>query len=158
MKKNSEIIIVLIAIASYILSTVITGKYLIDYIPKYIFVEFPNPDDYRGSFLPRSVGLTLALILFVVGNFIVNFLSKDQGINIIKFVKKNEKNKKNILFLPLFLMIGLPLIFLFCDFVDVSIGITFNEILPLKSEKLVPFGFLGVLLTYFVIMFFIDRK
>ena len=157
MKKNSEIIIVLIAIASYILSIVITGKYLIDYIPKYIFVEFPNPDNYRGSFLPRSVGLTLALILFVVGNFIVNFLSKDQGINIIKFVK-NEKNKKNILFLPLFVMIGLPLIFLFCDFVDVSIGITFNEILPLKSEKLVPFGFLGVLLTYFVIMFFVDRK
>ena len=157
MKKNSEIIIVLIAIVSYILSIVITGKYLIDYIPKYIFVEFPNPDDYRGSFLPRSVGLTLALILFVVGNFIVNFLSKDQGINIIKFFK-NEKNKKFILFLPLFVMIGLPLIFLFCDFVDVSIGITFNEILPLKSEKLVPFGFLGVLLTYFVIMFFVDRK
>ena len=157
MKKNSEIIIVLIAIVSYILSIVITGKYLIDYIPKYIFVEFPNPDDYRGSFLPRSVGLTLALILFLVGNFIVNFLSKDQGINIIKFFK-NEKNKKFILFLPLFVMIGLPLIFLFCDFVDVSIGITFNEILPLKSEKLVPFGFLGVLLTYFVTMFFVDRK
>ena len=157
MKKNSEIIIVLIAIVSYILSIVITGKYLIDYIPKYIFVEFPNPDDYRGSFLPRSFGLTLALILFLVGNFIVNFLSKDQGINIIKFFK-NEKNKKFILFLPLFVMIGLPLIFLFCDFVDVSIGITFNEILPLKSEKLVPFGFLGVFLTYFVIMFFVDRK
>ena len=157
MKKNSEIIIVLIAIASYILSTVITGKYLIDYIPKYIFVEFPNPEDYRGSFLPRSVGLTLALILFVVGNFIVNFLNKDQGINIIKFIK-NEKNKKNILILPLFLVIGLPLILLFCDFVDVSIGITFNEILPFKSEKLVPFGFLGVFLTYFVIMFFVDRK
>ena len=157
MKKNSEIIIVLIAIASYILSTVITGKYLVDYIPKYIFVEFPNPEDYRGSFLPRSVGLTLALILFVVGNLIVNFLNKDQGINIIKFIK-NKKNKKSILFLPLFLMIGLPLIFLFCDFVDVSIGITFNEILPLKSEKLVPFGFLGVLLTYFVTMFLVDRK
>ena len=155
MKKNSQIIIFIIAGVSYFGSIVITETYLIDYIPKYIFVEFPNPEDYRGSFLPRSVGLTLALILFVVGNFIVNFLSKDQGINIIKFVKKN---KKNILILPLFLMIGLPLIFLFCDFVDVSIGITFNEILPLKSEKLVPFGFLGVLLTYFVTMFFVDRK
>ena len=155
MKKNSQIIIFIIAGVSYFGSIVVTETYLIDYIPKYIFVEFPNPEDYRGSFLPRSVGLTLALILFVVGNFIVNFLSKDQGINIIKFVKKN---KKNLLILPLFLMIGLPLIFLFCDFVDVSIGITFNEILPLKSEKLVPFGFLGVLLTYFVIMFLVDRK
>tara|TARA_B100000965_G_C19281398_1_gene621722 strand:+ start:261 stop:695 length:435 start_codon:yes stop_codon:yes gene_type:complete len=144
----------MIAGASYFGSVVITETYLIDYIPRYIFVEFPNPEKFRGSFLPRSVGWTLVLILFVVGNFIVNFLNKDQGINIIKFIK----NKKNILILPLFLMIGLPLIFLFCDFVDISIGITFNEILPLKSEKLVPFGFLGVLLTYFVTMFFVDRK
>ena len=157
MKKNSEIIIVLIAIASYILSIVIIGKYLIDYIPRYIILEFPNPQDYRGSFLPRSVGLALAFILFVVGNFIINFFNKDQGINIIKYIK-NEKNKKNIFIIPLFIIIGLPLIFLFCDFVDVSIGITFNEILPLESEKLVPFGFLGVLLTYFVIMFLVDRK
>ena len=157
MKKNSQIIIFIIVGVSYFGSIVITETYLIDYIPRYIFVEFPNPEKFRGSFLPRSVGWALVLILFVVINFIVNFLNKDQGINIIKFIK-NEKNKKNILILPIFVVIGLPLILLFCDFVDVSIGITFNEILPFKSEKLVPFGFLGVLLTYYVTMFLVDRK
>ena len=144
MKKNSLIIPIIISFLSYFLTLYAANTFnFFEDMSKYRLFEMPD-DKYGGTVIPRSINCLIILILFFLINFVVNSINKNQGINFIKEIKKakKEKNIKIIFIIPLIVVMGFPLVLLLFDFIDVSIGIPMKEIIPGKSDRLFPFGFL----------------
>ncbi len=141
MKKNSPIIYIIIGVVTLFITlpSISPNGNFYDYLPNYYLFEMPS-DPTGGDVLHSFFKFYSLIFIFVLLSFLVNSVNKNQGLNFIKIIKKLKKNKESgPIFVVLFFALVIPLLVTLCDYINLSIGISFKDFSG-ESERMFPFA------------------
>ena len=152
MKKNNILNNpVVIMLPAYILASVISnpkfGLGIYDYLPKYYLFKLPN-DILSGDIIFEFFFWNLCWFFVLLISKILNSFSKKIGFDAIK-----ELQKEGILYYGIiFFVVVLPLIFILCDYINLSLNLVVN-----KSGTVFPVA-QGVFFLIAIAYFFLSRS
>tara|TARA_B100000929_G_C15210398_1_gene318977 strand:+ start:66 stop:560 length:495 start_codon:yes stop_codon:yes gene_type:complete len=164
MKKKSEISYIFIFIISFILANVFLGsKYgVYDFLPNYHLFEMPD-DPSGGNIFHEFFRWNLSFIFAFLITFIITSVNKNLKFSLLKEIQNGiKKNDYSVFYIILGFTIFFPLVSLFADYINLSIGIPTKDILHFKSKSEILFPFvqwaLFIILLIFIFYNIIKKK